>query len=91
MLEQRIEAVIETGTPELLAIAAAAIDLLDEVTGDADFEPCQAGDDGGRINDGWCGLGYMLDDAHGPVPEYGEDQSQPPINWCGTFHSLWGA
>lgn len=70
----------------------ALIELLDEIDGDADFEPCPAGDDGlHRLEIGLrSGWGALCDSDSGIVPIYGVDQTQPPLNFTGSFRSIWG-
>lgn len=94
MNRSRIEALVDAGVHGELKVPewviAATIEVLDTVDGDPDLEPCEAGDDGChylRLGDreGW---GYERH-SHGACPEYGDDQSEGPLNFVGKPYAGW--
>ena len=77
--------------PLLAFLASRLIDRLDALQGDPELEPCEAGDDGLHYFQSGhrAGWGYWQGEGSA-MPEYGADQSQPPLNWPGTYHAPWG-
>lgn len=98
----KLEALIDAAVHGEIAMRAGEaerlIAMLDELDGDPDVEPCEAGDDGCHYLDicpGKGGWGHASDSV-GAAPEYGEDQSAGPLNSMGRpityFRTLpWGA
>lgn len=84
-LETLVEQAIENADQHVLDAVHAMIEQLDAMDGDPDLEPCPAGDDGCHyfILGGKEGWGYNCDESDGPVPAYGDDQSEGPLDSLG--------
>lgn len=95
-VEAFVDAAVHGEVQALPWLPTALIDLLDDADGDADLEPCPAGDDGLHYYQSGYREGWGYPDDPGIVPIYGVDQSAGPLNCIGRPHSgysatSWGA
>lgn len=91
-LDTLLDAIPSLPRPLLERLAERMIERLDELDGDADWEPCEAGDDGLHylrlgFHQGW---GNWQEEGT-EIPRYGADQTQAPLQYRGGFNDCWGA